>query len=126
MVVSASSVARLWRAVKLNSETLLREFPLKGIPVNGVLMSALFACVRKMVSAAMNPPGVKLMPLNLIDAGPSSLGLDLSFGSPACCAMIGVLALLVIVSVAVLAAVLVVTASLAFTLASAAREFAAA
>ncbi len=53
---------RDWRPVALNSETLLNEFPENGIPVNGVLMSALAACLRQTLSAAKNPPGVSVMP----------------------------------------------------------------
>src|SRR5262249_56138138 len=45
----------------------------KGVPVNGVLTSALVARVRETVSAAMKPPGVMLMPLNLMVLGPSSI-----------------------------------------------------
>src|SRR5580704_5632420 len=40
--------------------------------LNGVLMSELVARERVVVSAATKPPGVRVMPLNLIDAGPSS------------------------------------------------------
>ena len=40
--------------------------------LNGVLMSEPVARWRVVVSAATNPPGVSVMPLNLIEAGPSS------------------------------------------------------
>src|SRR5947207_16013414 len=59
-------------AVALNSDTLLRSFPGNGMPVKGVLMSALAARWRKTDSAAKKPPGVSVMPLNLRELGPLS------------------------------------------------------
>ena len=89
------------------------------MPVKGVLISALVARVRKIVSAAMNPPGVRLIALERMEAGPSSVGLDLgSLRSAAVvaddCAISPAL-LLIVSRGRFWPRLLVVTASLAFT-----------
>src|SRR5580704_2767892 len=95
-------------------------------------MSALSARERKMVAASMKPPGVMLMPLNLIVFGPSSI----FFWASACSVATVVLRASLLAFKAVteelsVAAVdftsaVVFAASVALTLASAARELAAA
>src|ERR1700686_3892258 len=69
---SASRLTRLWRPVKLLSPTLDSALPGYGMLLNGVLMSELTARWGVTVSAATKPPGVMLMPLYLMVAGPSS------------------------------------------------------
>ena len=58
--------------MKLLSLTFDRALPGYGMLLKGVLMSELVARWRVTVSAATKPPGVNVMPLNLIEAGPSS------------------------------------------------------
>ena len=71
-LLSANRERRLCRPVKLVSVVCAKSAAVKGMPVKGVLMSPLVARVRVTVSAATNPPGVRVIPLYLIDAGPSS------------------------------------------------------
>src|SRR5271155_487616 len=68
----ASKVMRLWRASKTFSLKCARALAVKGMPENWVLMPSPVARLRDAVSAAMKPPGVRLIPLKRIDAGPSS------------------------------------------------------
>src|SRR5438552_17977270 len=62
------------RAVKLFSVTFPVAWPGYGIPVNGVLMSALVARVRVTVGASIHAMGVRLTPLNLKVDGAVSCG----------------------------------------------------
>ena len=118
--------------MKLFSVTFPIAWPGYGIPVNGVLMSALVARVRVTVAASIHPPGVMLTPLYLIVDGPVSS----AFWAAACSVATVVLraSLLAFKSLIVelremavdFTSAVVFTASIALVLASAARALAAA
>src|SRR5437588_12759173 len=100
--------------------------------LNGVLMSALVARLRKTVAASTKPPGVMLTPLYLMVLGPSSAGFS-AWASLLATVVLrtSVLAfksLTVVLSVAVvvLAFTEELTGATALVLASAARALAAA
>src|SRR6266481_433070 len=128
MLVSANSVARDCRAVKLFSVTFPIAWPGYGMPVNGVLMSALVARVRVTVAASIHPPGVMLMPLYLIVVGPSSMAFLASDCSVATVvlrtSLLAVKALTVELRETAVdcTSAVVLTASMALVLASAARR----
>src|SRR5215472_11309813 len=102
------------------------------MPVNGVLMSALVARLRKTVAASIHPPGVMFTPLKRMVLGPSSAAFS------ACASLLvtvvlrtSLLAFKSLTAVLSVAAVVFtsaeeLTASTALLLASAARAFAAA
>src|SRR6266704_7033732 len=128
---STRKVKRDWRPLALNSVVLLRGLFGNGIPVSGVLTSPLTALWRHTDSAARKPPGVSVMPLILMDAGPVSS----AFFASACSVATVVLraSLLAFRSLTVelsdtavdFTSAVVFTASIALVLASAARAFAA-
>src|SRR5215472_12501682 len=100
--------------------------------VNGVLISALVARVRKTPAASRKPPGVMLMPLYLIVAGPVSSAFLASACSLATVVLSTSLLAFRSLTVELRVAAVVFTsadelaASTALLLASAARELAAA
>src|SRR5271169_4668806 len=111
------------------------------MPFSGVAMSPPVAWLREAVSAARNPPGVMFTPLNRIVVGPLSslpcpgVAATGAFGSAAARLLAALAAALLAarfatdvfsVDVVVFTSAEVAAASVAFTLASVAREFAAA
>src|SRR6266704_1727863 len=86
---STRKVKRDWRPLALNSVVLLRGLFGNGIPVSGVLTSPLTALWRHTDSAARKPPGVSVMPLILMDAGPVSSAFLAALGLPGSAGLAG-------------------------------------